>query len=238
MSDTVDSSSGGQVEDESDATARVSTGGVVEAPEITGAGGRWSPKRIVIRGGARRRGDLPDRQGVAGRAPVRDRDPQRGHARRALLRGGERLHADLRPHARGQHGARLALPARRLPRAGDAGALVPGGHGARHLAERRVRRRVRLRRLVRPARPRDADHRRHRRAHPAGLPALEPGPGPAPGADHDRALGDHRRPDAGRVRRHLEGHPGADAPGRPASCCRATCGSASSAARSCSARRC
>ena len=34
--------------------------------------------------------------------------------------------------------------------------------------------------------------RRPRR--PAGLPALEPGPGAAPGADHDRDLGDHRRP--------------------------------------------
>ena len=42
--------------------------------------------------------------------------------------------------------------------------------------------------------------------HPAGLPALEPGAGPAPGADHDRALGDLRRPDARRVRRHLQGH--------------------------------
>jgi branched-chain amino acid transport system permease protein len=48
MSETVDSSSGGQVQDASDATARVSTGGVVEAPEITGGGGRWSPKRIAF----------------------------------------------------------------------------------------------------------------------------------------------------------------------------------------------
>jgi branched-chain amino acid transport system permease protein len=47
MSETVDSSSGGQVENASGATARVTTGGVVEAPEITGAGGRWSPKRIA-----------------------------------------------------------------------------------------------------------------------------------------------------------------------------------------------
>jgi branched-chain amino acid transport system permease protein len=46
MSETVDSSSGGQVEDASDATARVTTGGVIEAPEITG-GSRWSPKRIA-----------------------------------------------------------------------------------------------------------------------------------------------------------------------------------------------
>src|SRR5262245_57557151 len=48
MSDTVDPSSGGQVQDASDATARVSTGGVLEAPEITGGRGRWSPKRIVL----------------------------------------------------------------------------------------------------------------------------------------------------------------------------------------------
>jgi branched-chain amino acid transport system permease protein len=47
MSDTVDSSSGGQVQDAADATARVTTGGVVEAPEITGGGGRWSVKRIA-----------------------------------------------------------------------------------------------------------------------------------------------------------------------------------------------
>ena len=60
--------------------------------------------------------------------------------------------------------------------------------------------------LGRAADPRDADHRPPRRDHAAGLPALEPGPGPAPGADHDRPLGDLRRPDAGRVRRHLEGH--------------------------------
>ena len=57
--------------------------------------------------------------------------------------------------------------------------------------------------LGRPAAARDRDHRRHRRADPAGVPALEPGPGPAPGADHDRAVGDLRRPDARRVRRHL-----------------------------------
>jgi branched-chain amino acid transport system permease protein len=46
MSETVDSSSGGQVEDAPDAAARVSTDGVIEAPEITG-GSRWSPKRIL-----------------------------------------------------------------------------------------------------------------------------------------------------------------------------------------------
>jgi branched-chain amino acid transport system permease protein len=46
MSETVDSSSGGQVEDAPDAAARVSTGGVIEAPEVSG-GNRWTPKRIV-----------------------------------------------------------------------------------------------------------------------------------------------------------------------------------------------
>jgi branched-chain amino acid transport system permease protein len=46
MSDTVDSSSGGQVERATDATAHVSTGGVIEAPEVI-AGRGWSPKRIA-----------------------------------------------------------------------------------------------------------------------------------------------------------------------------------------------
>jgi branched-chain amino acid transport system permease protein len=46
MSETVDPSSGGQVEQAPDAAARVTTGGVIESPEITG-GRRWSPKRIV-----------------------------------------------------------------------------------------------------------------------------------------------------------------------------------------------
>jgi branched-chain amino acid transport system permease protein len=43
MSETVDSSSGA-----SDATARASTGGVVEAPEIAGGRRRWSPLRIAF----------------------------------------------------------------------------------------------------------------------------------------------------------------------------------------------
>jgi branched-chain amino acid transport system permease protein len=47
MSETRDSNSGGQVEDAPDAAARVTTGGVIEAPEITG-GNRWSPKRIAF----------------------------------------------------------------------------------------------------------------------------------------------------------------------------------------------
>jgi branched-chain amino acid transport system permease protein len=47
MSDTVDSSSGGDVQDSGDASARVTTGGVIAAPEVSGAGGRWTPKRIA-----------------------------------------------------------------------------------------------------------------------------------------------------------------------------------------------
>jgi branched-chain amino acid transport system permease protein len=47
MSETVDSSSGGQVEQAPDATARATTGGVVEAPEVTGRR-RWSPNRIAF----------------------------------------------------------------------------------------------------------------------------------------------------------------------------------------------
>ena len=47
MPDTVDSSSGGDVQDSGDASARVTTGGVIAAPEISGAGGRWTPKRIA-----------------------------------------------------------------------------------------------------------------------------------------------------------------------------------------------
>jgi branched-chain amino acid transport system permease protein len=47
MPDTVDSSSGGDVQHTGDASATVTTGGVIAAPEVTGAGGRWTPKRIV-----------------------------------------------------------------------------------------------------------------------------------------------------------------------------------------------
>jgi branched-chain amino acid transport system permease protein len=47
MSDTVDSSSGGDVQDAGDASARVTTGGVMAAPEVTGDRGRWTPKRIA-----------------------------------------------------------------------------------------------------------------------------------------------------------------------------------------------
>src|SRR5687768_6471874 len=47
MSETVDPSSGGTVDRSSDASARVTTGGVIESPEITGGGRRRSPARIV-----------------------------------------------------------------------------------------------------------------------------------------------------------------------------------------------
>ncbi len=47
MSDTVDSSSDGPVQDKGDATARVTTGGVIAAPEVTGTGRSWTPKRIA-----------------------------------------------------------------------------------------------------------------------------------------------------------------------------------------------
>src|SRR5687768_15310566 len=46
MSDTVDSSSGGTVDRAPDASTRVTTDGVLEAPEVA-AGRRWDPKRIV-----------------------------------------------------------------------------------------------------------------------------------------------------------------------------------------------
>jgi branched-chain amino acid transport system permease protein len=47
MPDTVDSSSGGDVQHAGDASATVSAGGVIAAPEVAAAGGRWTPKRIV-----------------------------------------------------------------------------------------------------------------------------------------------------------------------------------------------
>jgi len=48
MSETVDSSSGGDVQGSGDASARVTTGGVLAAPEVTAGGSRWSPKRIAF----------------------------------------------------------------------------------------------------------------------------------------------------------------------------------------------
>ena len=48
MSETVDPSSGGDVQTTGDATARVTTGGVLPAPEVTGTGSRWTPTRIAF----------------------------------------------------------------------------------------------------------------------------------------------------------------------------------------------
>ena len=45
-----------------------------------------------------------------------------------------------------------------------------------------------------------------RPGHAAAPAALEPGPGPAPGADHDRRLDHPRRPDARPLRRYRRGH--------------------------------
>ena len=191
----------------------------------------WSAKRIALVAVVAARRRVAVHQVPRRPAALRGRHAQRHDARRAVLRRGQRVHADLRPDARRQHGARLAVPAGRLHRAGDAGRVVQGGdQRADPVAVRRDRRELLAARLDHPAAPRHRDHRRDRRADPAGVPALEPGPGPAPGADHDRALGDHRRPDAGGVRRHLEGHQDADRLARPASTCRATSASASSAA--------
>ena len=55
------------------------------------------------------RGDRPQ-------AGVPQRRLQRHHARRTVFPGGERLHADLRPDAQRQPGARLAVSVRRLCR--------------------------------------------------------------------------------------------------------------------------
>ncbi|CAA9516172.1 MAG: High-affinity branched-chain amino acid transport system permease protein LivH, partial [uncultured Solirubrobacteraceae bacterium] len=126
---------------------------------------------------------------------------QRDHRRGAVLRRGQRLHADLRPHARGEHGPRGVLPPRRLHRAAP-----PARHG---------RRRRGVRRLERPGRPgavgaaapgRRGGRGRRRPAHAATAAALEPGAGPAPGAHHDRHLDHPGRPDARGVRRRRVGH--------------------------------
>jgi branched-chain amino acid transport system permease protein len=47
MSETVGSSSGGDVQHGGDGSARATTGGVIEAPEASGGGSRWTVKRIV-----------------------------------------------------------------------------------------------------------------------------------------------------------------------------------------------
>ena len=131
-----------------------------------------------------------------------DHAPERRHRRGALLRRRERLHADLRPDARRQHGARRVLPLRRLRR--NQGAAQ---HGRR-------RRLVRAAQLAGQSDPLDRARRSSGRSIVAGMglvdaaavPALEPGPGSASGADHDRDLDHPRRPDARALRRRRRGH--------------------------------
>ena len=114
--------------------------------------------------------------------------PQRAHRGRAPLHRRERLLADLRPHARRQHGARLVLPPRRLHRVRGAAEDDRAG-----VLARRQRGEHAGSGSCRPS-SRVAARRRGRPRRAAGLPALEPGPGAASGTDHDRHLGDPRRP--------------------------------------------
>ena len=126
------------------------------------------------------------------------RPAPRSHARGPLLRRCERIHADLRLDARRQHGARVALPARRLLRLRSPAASrrrLLGQH-ARVLERRDV-----VLGLVPAAHRRVVCGRGHRSRHATGLPALEPGSGATTGADHDRDLGHPRRPDARPLRR-------------------------------------
>ena len=176
-----------------------------EAPAIAGAarGSRPArgaglallrPHRARARRGVRAR--LGRLQGRGRRSAVRPRRPERPHARRPLLHRRERLQPHLRAHAGRQHGARVVLPARRLHRLrGRAEPLRRRGDIRLHVDRG-------LRRLDPRARHRLVRGRRHRPRHAAALPALEPGPGAPPGADHDRDLGHHRRPDARPLRRH------------------------------------
>ena len=115
------------------------------------------------------------RTGARPQARVPECAVQRHHARRTLFPGRQRLHADLRPDAQRQSGARLALPVRRLFRLRD--------RGLDRKLDRRADRRLRRRR---------ADRHRAAVHH---LP-LDGGSGSAADAGDDRALADPRRPDA------------------------------------------
>src|SRR3954452_18060601 len=126
---------------------------------------------------------------------------QRPHRGGPVLRRGQRVHLDLRPHARGQHGARRVLPAGRLHRAAH-----PAQHGRRGRRARAQQRPGRARTVAAAGRRRGRHRGRRRAAHAAVVPALEPGPGPAPGADHDRDLDHPRRPDARPLRGRGRGH--------------------------------
>ena len=172
-------------------------------PRWTSAG--WSPELVVglLVGGAllyvvvlatpvaRHRRQLAHddlRIGDRRLAELRAHAPQRAHLRRAPLHRRERLLADLRPHARCQHGLRIVLSRRWLHRL--RGAAEDDGRGFHDPGDRGVDLGVGV--------PRDRG-RRHRRSHrprrAAGVSQLESGSGAAPGTDHDRDLGDHRRPD-------------------------------------------
>ena len=101
---------------------------------------------------------------------------QRPHARGALLHRGERLHARLRADAQRQSGARLAVPARRLPR-------LRGQRRARARGSWRWPRGFCVAALVGLA------------LQVADLPP-HAGPGPAADAGHDRPVDRAGRPDA------------------------------------------
>ena len=118
---------------------------------------------------------------------------RRDHLCRSDVRGRLRVHADLRLDAHRQHGPWRVVPARRLHRHRPAGA--DGGQDAQHRTRRRqhcVLGRADARRCRRCRCP--------RRRHPAGVPSLEPGSGPAAGVDHRGDLGHRGRPVAGQVR--------------------------------------
>ena len=98
-----------------------------------------------------------------------------------VLHQRQRPDPDLRAAPGDQPGPRRAVPARRL-------------RGAHARSGRRP--------VVGAGRAaRDGGQRRRRPGHASAVPALEPGPGPAAGADHHRGVADPRRPDAGPLRR-------------------------------------
>ena len=116
-------------------------------------------------------------------------DPaRRAHVRRPPVHRRERLLADLRPDAGGEHGPRVVLSAGRLHRV--RGAAEDDGAGR---LRDRGRRRLDLG-VGAAGADRRRDRLRGRRRRPADVAPLEPGPGSPPGAAHDRGLGDRRRP--------------------------------------------
>src|SRR3990172_8077815 len=134
-------------------------------------------------GGRRGGGVGRGRNGVR-LGPVRDCGSQRADAGGDLLHRRERIHPHLRADADREHGARLALPVRGVPRLLDRGGARQDPRSVDRGAHRRQ--------------PRDG----HRRVPAAAFPArLDGWPGPAPGARHDRAVDHRRRPAAHPVRR-------------------------------------